>query len=96
MKEKKNKSQDGLRHQLSKWLEVPPEVISDLPQIVLSGNKELRIENFGGLLEYTPQVIRLSTKCGQLLIHGVHLEAKKMTADYMIVIGNIIQVEFIV
>lgn len=96
MKGKKNRNQEGLKEQLSKLLEVPPEVMSDLPQVVMSGNQEMRVENFGGLIEYTSQMIRLNTKCGVLVINGIQLEAKKMTADYIIIKGTIIQIEFVV
>ena len=96
MKEKKNRKKESLKDQLTKLLDVPPEVVSDLPQIVISGNREIRVENFGGLLEYTSQTIRLSTKCGILVIDGVQLEAQKMTADYISIKGTIIQIGFVV
>ncbi|MBE6022281.1 MAG: hypothetical protein E7231_03480 [Cellulosilyticum sp.] len=96
MKRKKNRSQEGLKGQLTKLLDVPPEVVSDFPQIVMSGNQEIKVENFGGILEYTSQMIRLSTKCGILVIHGADLEAQKMTADYITIKGTIIQISFVV
>ena len=96
MKGKKNRNQEGLKSQLTKLLDVPPEVVSDFPQIVMSGNQEIRVENFGGLLEYTTQIIRLNTKCGVLVINGVNLEAQKMTSDYITIKGTIIQVGFLV
>ncbi|MBQ1274375.1 MAG: YabP/YqfC family sporulation protein [Cellulosilyticum sp.] len=96
MKGKRNRNQEGLKKQLTKLLDVPPEVVSDFPQIMISGNQEITVENFGGLLEYTSQTMRLSTKCGILVIHGADLEAQKMTADYITIKGTIIQVGFIV
>lgn len=96
MKWKRNRSQEGLKGQWAKLLDVPPEVVSDFPQIVLSGNQEIRVENFEGLLEYTMQTVRLNTKCGVLVISGVNLQAQKMTADYIIISGTIIQVGFVV
>lgn len=96
MKERRNRNQEGLKSQLLKLLDVPPEVVSDLPQIMILGNQEIRVENFGGLLEYTSQVIRLSTKCGILVINGMNLEAYKMTSDYILMKGTIIQVGFVV
>lgn len=96
MKERKNHKQNSLKNQLTKLLDVPPEVVSNLPQIVMTGNQEIRVENFGGILEYTSQTIRLNTKCGILVINGVQLEAQKMTADYITIRGNIIQIGFVV
>lgn len=95
MKGKKKKNQEAFREQLSKLFEVPPEVVSDFPKIVLAGNQEVSIENFNGLIEYTTQKIRMNTKCGILVIDGIELEIRKMTADYIMIKGTIIQIGFV-
>lgn len=95
MKEKKNKNPEAFREQLSKLFEVPPEVVSDFPKIVLLGNQEISIENFNGLIEYTAQKIRMNTKCGILVIDGIELEVRKMTAEYIMIKGTIIQIGFV-
>lgn len=95
MKGKKKKNQEAFRDQLSKLFEVPPEVVSDFPKIVLAGNQEISIENFNGLVEYTSQKIRMNTKCGILVIDGIELEIRKMTADYIMIKGTIIQAGFV-
>lgn len=95
MKGKKKKNQEAFRDQLSKLFEVPPEVVSDFPKIVLAGNQEISIENFNGLLEYTSQKVRMNTKCGILVVDGIELEVRKMTADYIMIRGTIIQVGFV-
>lgn len=95
MKGKKKKNQEAFRNQLSKLFEVPPEVMNDFPKIVLVGNQEISIENFSGLVEYTSQKMRMNTKCGMLVIDGIELEVRKMTADYIVIRGTIIQVGFV-
>jgi len=95
MKGKKKKNKEAFRDQLSKIFEIPPEVVSDFPKIVLAGNKEISIENFNGLVEYTAQKIRMNTQCGILVIDGIALEVRKMTADYIIIRGTIIQIGFV-
>lgn len=95
MKEKKNKNPEAFREQLSKLFEVPSEVVSDFPKIVLIGNQEISIENFNGLIEYTAQKIRMNTKCGILVIDGIELEVRKMTAEYIMIKGTIIQIGFV-
>lgn len=96
MKEKKTHKQEKFKNKLTQLLDVPPEVMSDDPKATLLGNQEIKVENFGGLLEYTSQSIRLGTKCGILVISGIDLEAKKMTAEYIIIKGSIIQIGFVV
>lgn len=95
MKKKRKQNQESLKEQFTKLLELPPEVISNFPQIILTGNKEIKVENFGGLLEYSDQIMKISTKCGVLVIRGTQLEAQKMTADFITIRGKIQQVEFL-
>lgn len=96
MKKNKQADRDSLRQQLGKILEVPPEVISDYPKIVMLGNHEVTIENFMGLIEYTMQKVRVSTKCGILVIDGIKLEASRMTAEQLIIKGTILQISFVI
>ena len=92
---KKNKlTKINLREQVAKGLDIPTEVMSNVPVIKLSGNEEISIENFISLVEYTPQKVRLNTRCGLLIIDGVALEAKSMTAERMLIKGTILQVAF--
>ena len=84
----------NLREQVAKSLDIPTEVMNNVPVIKLNGNKEISIENFIGLIEYTPQKVRLNTRCGLLIIDGVALEAKSMTAERMLIKGTILQVAF--
>lgn len=91
---KKKIDKINLREQVAKNLDIPTELISNVPVIKLTGNKEINIENFISLVEYTPQKIRLNTRCGLLIIDGVALEAKRMTAEHILIKGTILQVAF--
>lgn len=86
----------SLKERIEQNLEIPIEVLKDIPVIKISGNKEICIENFIKLIEYTPQKIRLTTKCGLLVIDGIALHARSMTAECMIIRGTILQVAFVV
>lgn len=86
---RKEKRTYNLREQLMEALEMPQEVVSDLPVINLVGDKELNIENFSRLVEYTEEIIRLETNCGMISIEGKALQAKSMTAELMIIKGKI-------
>ncbi len=85
----------SLREQISLALELPQEVVMDVPNINLVGNTEISIENFAGLLEYTQSKIRLNTKVGSLTIEGEYLEARSMTAEVITIRGRIKQILFI-
>ncbi|WP_069998002.1 sporulation protein YqfC [Cellulosilyticum sp. I15G10I2] len=91
-----NMKKENIREQLTEALDIPKEVIIDLPVITLTGNKEINVENFNGLLEYTRQKIRLNTRSGILVIDGIELEAKNMTAERICIKGNILHITFVV
>lgn len=86
----------SLREQFTEVFDIPKEVVIDLPVITLTGNKEISVENFSGLIEYTRQKIRLNTKTGILVIDGIELEAKNMTAERICIRGNILHITFVV
>lgn len=94
MGKKKASESKVIREQMTKAFEIPQEVISDVPLIQLTGNKEISVENFSGLIEYNSERMRLNTKCGVLVIEGAGLEAKSMTADLIVIKGTIKQVGF--
>lgn len=95
MAKKEKIQKESFKEQLSSMFELPTDIIDDIPKIVMLGNKEIHIENFISLIEYTEQKIRVSTKSGILIIDGIKLEAKKMTADYLWIKGTILQISFV-
>lgn len=94
-KKLKEGAKKSLREQISLALELPQEVVMDVPNITLVGNTEISVENFAGLLEYTQFRIRLNTKVGPLTIEGQDLEARSMTAEVITIRGQIKQILFI-
>lgn len=95
MGKKERKKKESFRQQISAMLDVPAEIINDLPKVTLLGNKEINIENFIGLIEYTPQKIRINTKSGMLVIEGAGLEANKMTLESIYIRGTILQISYL-
>ena len=87
---------EHLKDFFAEVIDIPKEVVCDLPVIMLTGNKEINVENFNNLLEYTQQRIRLNTKCGILVIEGTLLQAKNMTAERICIQGNILHITFVV
>ena len=61
----------GLRRNVVNALELPKEVILNLPLISLTGKEELIIENYKGIIEYGDEVMRVNTGIGVLktLLH---------------------------
>lgn len=76
-------------NRLDKILELPKEVCSDVPKIVITGFDEMIIENFKGILEYEEFFVRINTHIGVININGYNLNLENMTDDDIKVTGKI-------
>lgn len=95
-KAKKTENIVSRKEQLIRSLDLPEDVMLNLPTTQLYGNKKIEIHNFKGLIEYTLEKIRINTSIGVLIIEGKGLEIKVMTTEELHIIGNIIQVSYII
>lgn len=74
---------------LEKILEIPQEIYSDVPKIVITGFNEMVIENFKSILEYEEFFIRINTYIGIININGYNLKLETMTNDDIKITGQI-------
>ena len=79
---------------VSKFLEIPREVISDVPKITITGFDEIFIENFKGILEYEDFFARISTSFGNININGFNLKLNQMTDNDILVTGKNENIDF--
>ena len=84
MKRKKN---------FNELLEIPKEVYSNIPHIILTGFEEMTVENNKGILEYDDYFIKIDTNIGIINIHGLNLNLEKMTEDNLKINGKIENIE---
>ncbi len=74
---------------LDKILELPKEVYSNIPKIIITGFDEMIIENFKGILEYEEFFVRINTHIGIVSINGYELNLENMTDDDIKITGKI-------
>lgn len=74
---------------IDKILEMPKEVCSDIPKIIITGFEEMVIENFKGILEYEEFYVKINTHIGIININGYNLNLENMTNDDIKVTGKI-------
>lgn len=74
---------------IDELLELPKEVCSNVPKIILTGFDEMIIENFKGILEYEEFLVRINTHIGIVNINGYGLSLENMTDDDIRVKGKI-------
>ena len=80
--------------QTARALEMPQEVVTDCPELTISGNRELRLEGYSGLLEYTDTQIRVSAGRQVITVNVNNLEIKSIATGQITVIGRFFSVDF--
>ena len=76
-------------NKINNMLELPKEIYTNQPKVVVIGFNELVIENYKGILEYEDYYIKLETYIGIININGVDLRLDKMTEDNLKITGMI-------
>ncbi|GGI11084.1 sporulation protein YqfC [Gottfriedia solisilvae] len=88
-----------LAHNIKNWMsskmDLPPDVLLELPRITMLGQLHIYIENHRGLLVYSDKELRLLMKQGQLLIKGKDFVLKTMLPEEILLEGEIEHVYFI-
>lgn len=77
------------RKRFDEFLELPKEVYSNIPKVIITGFDEMVIENFKGILEYEDYYVRINTHIGVININGYGLNLETMTNDDIRVTGKI-------
>lgn len=83
-----------VKENISEILELPKDIMLDLPKITLLGSLELSIENHKGIIEYTNEKIRVKSKEGIIKILGKDLLIKTIIKEAIIISGKISSIEF--
>ncbi len=76
-------------------LELPQDVVLDLPKATLVGGLQVLIENHRGLLEYTPQRIRVRTARGEWVITGSRLQIGSIHRQELVIDGRITGIQLV-
>ena len=87
--EKGEKMKRNSYNRLDKLLELPKEVCSNVPKVIITGFDEIIIENFKGILEYEEFYVRINTHIGIIIINGYGLNLENMNNDDIKVKGKI-------
>lgn len=90
----REKERGNLREKLASAASMPKDVVLGASLITVLGTKEVCIENYRGILEYTESLIRIQTKEKLIRVSGKHLQIEYYTNDEMKVTGNIYSLEF--
>ncbi|TWI57744.1 sporulation protein YqfC [Halalkalibacter nanhaiisediminis] len=89
------KMRQQMKNWMTKQMQLPADVMMDLPRITMIGQLHIYIENHRGVLRFSNQELRLLLKSGQLLIKGDHFVIKTILPEELLLEGRIDQVLYI-
>lgn len=84
----------GIRETVADSFGLPKDVIMNLPKISVGGNREIYIENYKAILEYTAEEIRLSSTIGIVRIVGKDLKIDRIRQNDIFISGYFRLVEY--
>lgn len=84
----------SMKNRIAEFSELPKDVVMGMPVLTVTGQAEVCLENYSGIIEYTDVLIRIQTKSGQIRIVGKRLQIMYYTNDEMKVTGHIISIEY--
>ncbi len=79
----------SVREKLAEMTAIPDEILLDTFRMVMTGERDITVENFKGILEYSPNLIRLRVTGGRMAVEGAELEIKTVTDDEIQIGGRI-------
>ncbi|MCG1022333.1 MULTISPECIES: sporulation protein YqfC [Sutcliffiella] len=87
------------RSRMNNWItnnmELPADVMMDLPRITMIGQIHIYIENHRGLITFSDTEIRLLLKQGQLLVKGDSFVIRTILPEEILLEGKISQVMYL-
>lgn len=78
-----------LREKFADTVDISKDKILGVPLISMIGDREMTIENYVGILEYSDNVLRIKCKSLVVRIDGRKLEIKTMTREFLYITGRI-------
>lgn len=88
-----------LKQRVKQWmtrsLELPADVVMDLPRITMIGHLHIYIENHRGVKKFTNEELRLNLQHGEVLITGEDFVLKTILPEEILVEGKILDVRYI-
>jgi len=89
-----NRRKETITKAMAEFLEIPKDLVLDLPKITIIGRNEIYLENHRGIIEYLPNRLRINLSRGFIEIEGTDLEIKALMADEISINGLVHSVRY--
>jgi sporulation protein YqfC len=90
-----NNKREIISKAMADFLEIPGDLVLDIPKLTITGREELYLENHKGIIEYSTVRMRINLSRGFLEIIGDNLEIQALMPDEMKVLGDINSIKFV-
>jgi sporulation protein YqfC len=90
-----DKRREIISKAMADLLEIPADLVLDLPRLTITGRNELYLENHKGIIEYSTVRMRINLSRGFLEVNGDNLEIQALMPDEMRVIGEISSIKYL-
>ncbi len=85
----------SIKERIADAVDFSKDVILNSSLMKVTGNREVIIENYKGILEYSSSVIRIKSKPKTIKICGENLEFKAITDEVLLISGTFSQIAFV-
>ncbi|GLI08307.1 sporulation protein YqfC [Paenibacillus tyrfis] len=79
----------------AKLLDLPQDVVMDLPRMTMIGNRQLYIENHRGVLQFSNEVLKLALTTGRVEVYGSELVIRAILTEEVFIEGMIRDIKYI-
>lgn len=76
------------KESLAERLDMPRDVILNIPKITIVGNDEITIENHKGIIVFREDFIKIKSNIGNINIKGLNFEILFISGNTMVLSGN--------
>ncbi len=91
---KRKEPERPLNERMAEALGLPGEVVCRLPEITLTGNRTLLVENHLGMMDYGECAICINTGIGVLKVTGANFDILSITDEVIALQGEIRSLSF--
>ncbi len=76
-----------VKAKIAEKLNIPEDIADGVPIVTITGKKEVYVENYKGIIEYSEDCIKIQTKCSRMTFAGKNLEIVYYTNTDMKITG---------
>ena len=82
------------KNRILEKIDLPKDVVMDLPKITIIGDNEITIENHEGIESFEDECIKIKTNNGILTIEGQNFEILYIASETIVLSGKFKSVDY--